>query len=109
MLEAGRANVFAVADGGLLTPPADGRILPGTARGAVLDLAAELGVPAAERRLALADLRRADESSSPPRCAASAPCAASTASPARAAASWSSGSPTPSASAGSARAEVSSP
>ena len=61
VLEAGRANVFAVADGGLLTPPADGRILPGTARGAVLDLAAELGIPAAERRLTLGDLSRADD------------------------------------------------
>jgi para-aminobenzoate synthetase/4-amino-4-deoxychorismate lyase len=61
VLEAGRANVFVVADGGLATPPADGRILPGTARAATLDLAAELGVPAAERRLYLDDLRRADD------------------------------------------------
>jgi para-aminobenzoate synthetase/4-amino-4-deoxychorismate lyase len=61
VLEAGRANVFIVADGGLATPPADGRILPGTARAATLDLAAELAVPAAERRLCLDDLRRADD------------------------------------------------
>lgn len=61
VLEAGRANVFAVAGGGLATPPADGRILPGTARTATLDLAAELGIPAAERRLRLADLQRADD------------------------------------------------
>jgi para-aminobenzoate synthetase/4-amino-4-deoxychorismate lyase len=61
VLEAGRANVFVVADGGIATPPADGRILPGTARAATLDLAAELGVPAAERRLYVEDLRRADD------------------------------------------------
>lgn len=60
VLEAGRANLFTVADGGLATPPADGRILPGTARAATLELAAELGIPAAERPLALADLRAAD-------------------------------------------------
>jgi para-aminobenzoate synthetase/4-amino-4-deoxychorismate lyase len=61
VLEAGRANVFVVTDGGIATPPADGRILPGTARAATLDLAAELGVPAAERRLYVDDLRRADD------------------------------------------------
>ena len=61
VLEAGRANVFAVVEGRLLTPPADGRILAGTARRALLDLAAELGVPVAERRLDLADLRGAED------------------------------------------------
>lgn len=61
VLEAGRANVFAVSDGGLATPPADGRILPGTARAATLAIASELGIPTAERPLALADLRAADE------------------------------------------------
>ncbi|MFT3863164.1 MAG: aminotransferase class IV [Solirubrobacterales bacterium] len=61
VLEAGRANLFLVKDGALATPPADGRILPGTARAATLDLAAELGVPAAERPLHLADLREADD------------------------------------------------
>jgi len=61
VLEAGRANLFAVADGGLATPPADGRILAGTARAATLELAAELGIAAAERPLTLADLRAADE------------------------------------------------
>lgn len=61
VLEAGRANVFIVTDGGIATPPADGRILPGTARAATLDLATELDVPAAERRLYLDDLRRADD------------------------------------------------
>jgi para-aminobenzoate synthetase/4-amino-4-deoxychorismate lyase len=61
VLEAGRANIFVVSDGGLATPPADGRILPGTARAATLELAAELGVPAAERRLYVDDLQRAED------------------------------------------------
>ncbi|MDX6654817.1 MAG: para-aminobenzoate synthetase / 4-amino-4-deoxychorismate lyase [Solirubrobacterales bacterium] len=61
VLEAGRANVFLVRDGALATPPADGRILPGTARAATLALAADLGVPATERRLQLADLQSADD------------------------------------------------
>ncbi len=61
VLEAGRANVFAVVDGGLVTPPADGRILPGTARAATLAIAAELDIPAAERPLSLADLGAAEE------------------------------------------------
>jgi para-aminobenzoate synthetase/4-amino-4-deoxychorismate lyase len=61
VLEAGRANIFAIAEGGLATPPADGRILPGTARDATLRLAADLGVPAAESRLDLRDLQAADD------------------------------------------------
>jgi para-aminobenzoate synthetase/4-amino-4-deoxychorismate lyase len=61
VLEAGRANVFAVEDRTLATPPADGRILPGTARAATLALAADLGVPAAERSVTLADLQSADD------------------------------------------------
>lgn len=61
VLEAGRANVFVVTGGGIATPPADGRILPGTARAATLELAADLGIPAAERRLYADDLRTADD------------------------------------------------
>jgi para-aminobenzoate synthetase / 4-amino-4-deoxychorismate lyase len=61
VLEAGRANIFLVTDGRLATPPVDGRILPGTARASTLELAADLGVPAAERRLHLEDLRGADD------------------------------------------------
>jgi para-aminobenzoate synthetase/4-amino-4-deoxychorismate lyase len=61
VLEAGRANIFVVADGAIATPPADGRILPGTARAATLDLARDLGIPAAEKRLYLEDLRDADD------------------------------------------------
>jgi para-aminobenzoate synthetase/4-amino-4-deoxychorismate lyase len=61
VLEAGRANVFVVSGGKLATPPRDGRILPGTARASTLATAAELGVEAAERPVALAELRDADE------------------------------------------------
>lgn len=61
VLEAGRANLFIVEDGALATPPADGRILPGTARAATLEIAADLGIPATERPLTLADLQGADE------------------------------------------------
>jgi para-aminobenzoate synthetase/4-amino-4-deoxychorismate lyase len=61
VLEAGRANLFLVKDGALATPPLDGRILPGTARAATLALAADLGIPAAERPLTLAELRSADD------------------------------------------------
>jgi len=61
VLEAGRANVFAVLNGALVTPPADGRILPGTARAATLALAANLDIEAVERPLPLAELRDADE------------------------------------------------
>jgi branched-subunit amino acid aminotransferase/4-amino-4-deoxychorismate lyase len=61
VLEAGRANVFLVKDGALATPPADGRVLSGTARAATLALAADLGIPAAERSVTLADLRSADD------------------------------------------------
>jgi para-aminobenzoate synthetase/4-amino-4-deoxychorismate lyase len=61
VLEAARANVFAVSDGALATPPVDGRILPGTGRAATLALAAELGIAAEERPLAVADLHASGE------------------------------------------------
>lgn len=61
VLEAGWANVFAVRGGTLWTPPLDGRILPGTTRATVLELAAEAGVDAAERPLRRRDLLSADE------------------------------------------------
>lgn len=60
VLEAGRANVFLVADGALATPPADSRILPGTARAATIELAHELGIEVAERPLSLHDVRSAE-------------------------------------------------
>jgi para-aminobenzoate synthetase/4-amino-4-deoxychorismate lyase len=61
VLEAARANVFAVIDGVITTPPADGRILPGTGRTATLELTSELEIEAAVRPLTPADLLAAGE------------------------------------------------
>jgi para-aminobenzoate synthetase/4-amino-4-deoxychorismate lyase len=59
VLETTRANVFALLDGTLVTPPLDGRILPGVTRARVLAEAAARGTPTAERPLALAALHTA--------------------------------------------------
>jgi para-aminobenzoate synthetase / 4-amino-4-deoxychorismate lyase len=56
VLEASRANVFIVEDGTILTPPADGRILPGVTRARVIEL---LG--AREETISLERLAAADE------------------------------------------------
>lgn len=61
VLEAGNANLFAVVAGDLLTPPLDGRILPGIARGAVIELAAVAGIAVREERLGRSDLSAAAE------------------------------------------------
>ncbi|HEY2506651.1 MAG TPA: aminodeoxychorismate synthase component I [Streptosporangiaceae bacterium] len=60
-LETDRANVFAVCDGTLRTPPADGRLLPGVTRAAVLRLAAQAGVPVRTGPVTAADLASASE------------------------------------------------
>jgi para-aminobenzoate synthetase / 4-amino-4-deoxychorismate lyase len=60
LLETTRANVFLLRDGVLATPPADGSILAGTVRAAVLEHAARLGIEAHELRLTLAQLHEAD-------------------------------------------------
>ena len=61
VLEASRANVFAVRDGVLLTPPLDGRILPGVTRTRVMELAREIGIDIHETDLSQRDLLAADE------------------------------------------------
>jgi para-aminobenzoate synthetase/4-amino-4-deoxychorismate lyase len=62
VLEAARANVFVVEDGArIVTPPLDGRILPGVTRARVLELARELGLEVASEPLDLGRLSRADE------------------------------------------------
>ena len=61
VLEVSRANVFIVRDGALLTPPTDGRILPGVTRMRVLELAATLGLETDEIELSGEDLLAADE------------------------------------------------
>jgi para-aminobenzoate synthetase / 4-amino-4-deoxychorismate lyase len=51
VLEASRANVFAVEGGVLVTPAADGRILPGVARARAIETAGSLGIEVREERL----------------------------------------------------------
>ncbi len=60
-LEASRANVFAVRNGSLATPPIDGRILPGVTRMRVLEIAAGIGLGTDEAELSREDLLVADE------------------------------------------------
>ncbi len=54
-------NLFLVADGVLVTPPADGPILPGVMRALVLERASAIGLRALEAGLTPDDLSRADE------------------------------------------------
>jgi len=61
VLEAAWANVFAVRDGAVFTPPLDGRILPGVTRATIVELARARGFEVFERTLSLAELREADE------------------------------------------------
>lgn len=61
VLEAARANLFAVRDGALFTPPLDGRILPGITRAQLLEIAAGLEIEAEERELRVDDLLAAEE------------------------------------------------
>jgi para-aminobenzoate synthetase/4-amino-4-deoxychorismate lyase len=61
LLETDRANVFAVIDRVLLTPPADGRLLPGTTRAAVLRAAHSLGIRVGQKPLTLDELAEATE------------------------------------------------
>lgn len=61
VLETEQANVFAVLDGVLRTPPLDGRILPGTTRREVLWLAAHAGVDCDCAPLSLRELCGATE------------------------------------------------
>lgn len=60
-MEAAWANLFAVREGALLTPPLDGRILPGIARERTIEAARELGIEVREEPLAAAALPDADE------------------------------------------------
>ncbi|MCP9490004.1 MAG: chorismate-binding protein [Solirubrobacteraceae bacterium MAG38_C4-C5] len=60
VLEAGWANVWLLEDDVLVTPPADGRLLPGIVRSALPAAAASLGLRVREERLTLDRLRAAD-------------------------------------------------
>ena len=61
ILETDKANVFAVIDGVLLTPPADGRLLPGTTRAAVMRAARARGIKVGQKPLTLDELASATE------------------------------------------------
>jgi branched-subunit amino acid aminotransferase/4-amino-4-deoxychorismate lyase len=61
VLEASRANLFVVQDGTLLTPPLDGRILPGVTRMRMLEIADSAGIAAREDSLDRDDLLASDE------------------------------------------------
>lgn len=61
VLEAGRANVFAVFGGALATPPADGRILPGITRATTIEIARGEGIEVEERWIGREELLGADE------------------------------------------------
>jgi para-aminobenzoate synthetase / 4-amino-4-deoxychorismate lyase len=61
VLEASRGNVFAVWGGILLTPPADGRILPGIARARAIEVASAAGLEVREGAFTSNDLLGADE------------------------------------------------
>ena len=61
LLETDRANLFAVADGVLLTPPADGRLLPGTARAAIIRAAHDSGIKVGFKPLTLDQLQAVSE------------------------------------------------
>lgn len=61
VLEGSRSNLFAVRDGVVTTPPADGRILPGIARARAIEVARAAGIEVVERALTVDDLTAADE------------------------------------------------
>ena len=55
------SNIFAVHDGRVLTPPADGRILPGIARDLVCRLATEEGLSVRQEPVLINDVYRSSE------------------------------------------------
>ena len=61
LLETDRASFFAVIDGVLLTPPADGRILPGTTRSAVMQAAHRAAIKVGQKPLTPDQLAAATE------------------------------------------------
>ena len=61
LTEGAASNIFVVKNGVILTPPQDGRILPGITYDVVLELAARHGAALEVRPVAEAELRTADE------------------------------------------------
>jgi len=60
VLECALGNLWLLLDGVWVTPPLDGRVLPGIARALLLERAAQAGVAVDERACTIADLHRAD-------------------------------------------------
>jgi para-aminobenzoate synthetase/4-amino-4-deoxychorismate lyase len=60
VLEAAWANVWVLEGSQIVTPPADGRLLPGVTRGLLLELAPALGLTAVVEPVSIARARRAD-------------------------------------------------
>jgi para-aminobenzoate synthetase/4-amino-4-deoxychorismate lyase len=60
VLETATGNLWLRLRGEWVTPPLDGRVLPGIARALLLEQARRRGLPVAERRCDLGDLQRAE-------------------------------------------------
>lgn len=60
LLETAWGNLWALLAGTWVTPPLDGRVLPGIARALLLEQAARTGLATEERELTLADLHGAE-------------------------------------------------
>lgn len=58
VLEGATSNIFCATPEGVITPPLDGRLLPGTARAVLLEVLDHLGLPAREAPLPLHTLAR---------------------------------------------------
>jgi D-alanine transaminase len=61
VLEGSSTSLFAIAGGSIATPPNSHRILPGTTRDVVVELAASLSLPVQVRRISLEEMMGADE------------------------------------------------
>ncbi len=61
LAEGSISNVFVVKEGVLQTPPVSTPVLPGIARGLIIEIARRAGVPVEERPLTINDLLDADE------------------------------------------------
>jgi para-aminobenzoate synthetase/4-amino-4-deoxychorismate lyase len=60
-LETSRGNLFLVRDGVVVTPPLDGRLLPGIARARAIEVARAAGIEVSERTIGIDELVGADE------------------------------------------------
>jgi branched-subunit amino acid aminotransferase/4-amino-4-deoxychorismate lyase len=58
LLETAEGNLFAILDGTLVTPPDDGRLLPGITRELVVEIAEDRGIPTRTGTLRMTDLSR---------------------------------------------------